>query len=146
MRDCTFCQIIQGRLEAAVVYEDDDHICIMDRRPISLGHTLVISKKHYAILTDIPSMEVGRLFILVAEMAKIVVRTVNAEGFNVGQNNGAAAHQLVPHVHVHIIPRYLKDSSEGRFPSRKNVEFDELKRLGSLIHEEAMKQLRHRSF
>ena len=143
MSDCTFCQIIQGKLEAAVVYEDDDHICIMDRRPINLGHTLVISKKHYATLSDIPSTEVGKLFILVAEMAKIVVHTVNAEGFNIGQNNGVAAHQIVSHVHVHIIPRYLKDTPEGRFPNRKNVEFGELKKLASIIHEEAMRRLRH---
>jgi len=141
---CDFCQIVKGEEEeeAAIAYEDGEHICI--RHPINPGHMLVMPKKHYATLLDMPSPEVGKLFTLVADMAKSVVRVMKADGFNVGQNNGAVARQLVFHVHVHIIPRYLQDASEGHFPTRKKTDIDELRRLASLICGEVLKNLKDR--
>ena len=142
MNGCAFCQITKGEEEAAVAYEDDEHICIMDRHPINPGHILVMPKKHYATLFDMPSAEVGKLFILAADIAKVLVRVMKADGFNIGQNNGTAAHQLVFHVHVHIIPRYFQDTSGGHFPTRKGADLNELKKMASLIYKEAVRSLK----
>jgi histidine triad (HIT) family protein len=98
----------------------------MDKYPINIGHTLVIPKMHYDNLLLMPPAEVGRLFSLVTMISESVVPSVNADGFNVGQNNGIAANQIVPHVHVHIIPRFKPDSPDGKWPKRRVASYEEL--------------------
>jgi histidine triad (HIT) family protein len=108
------------------VHEDDNFLVLMDKYPISLGHTLIIPKSHYDNLLLMPQKEVGRLYSLVSIIAGAVVSATNADGFNVGQNNGKAANQIVPHVHVHIIPRFNDDSPNGRWPIRRVASHAEL--------------------
>src|SRR2546425_11200425 len=98
----------------------------MDKYPISRGHTLIIPKTHYDNLLLMPHNEVGRLYSLVPIIAGAIVTAVKADGFNVGQNNGKAANQIVPHVHVHIIPRFNDDSPKGRWPMRRVASHEEL--------------------
>ena len=105
----------------------------MDRYPVSPGHTLLIPKKHYTNLLAMPPNEVGKLYSLVPAIAKATIGAVNADGFNVGQNNGTAANQIVPHVHVHIIPRFRSDSPDGRWPTRRVAAFNELDKLAVKI-------------
>jgi histidine triad (HIT) family protein len=105
----------------------------MDKYPINLGHTLVIPKLHYDNLLLMPSAEVGRLYSLVAIIAESVVSSVNADGFNVGQNNGIAANQIVPHVHVHIVPRFKSDSPDGKWPKRRVGSYPELLEIAQKI-------------
>lgn len=98
----------------------------MDKYPINRGHTLVIPTKHYENLLQMPPAEVGKLYSIVPAVAKAVVSAVKADGFNVGQNNGIAANQIVPHVHVHIVPRFADDSPDGRWPTRSVAPNDDL--------------------
>jgi histidine triad (HIT) family protein len=105
----------------------------MDKYPINPGHTLVIPTKHYENLLQMPSEEVGRLYSIVPAVAKAVVSAVKADGFNVGQNNGIAANQIVPHVHVHIVPRYADDSPDGRWPPRTVARRDDLEDIAQKI-------------
>jgi histidine triad (HIT) family protein len=70
--------------------------------------------------------EVGKLYSIVSTISKAVISAVHADGFSIGQNNGRAANQIIPHVHVHIIPRYVGDSREGKWPSRKIGDIQEL--------------------
>jgi histidine triad (HIT) family protein len=123
---CVFCSIIEGHLPIAEVYQDDNFLVLMDKYPINVGHTLVIPKRHYDNLLLMPPAEVGRLYSLVTVISESVVASVNADGFNVGQNNGIAANQIVPHVHVHIIPRFKPDSPDGKWPNRRVASFEEL--------------------
>jgi histidine triad (HIT) family protein len=123
---CVFCSIIEGHLPIAEVYQDDNFLVLMDKYPINLGHTLVIPKMHYDNLLLMPPAEVGRLYSLVTMMCEPVVASVKADGFNVGQNNGIAANQIVPHVHVHIIPRFKPDSPDGKWPKRRVASYEEL--------------------
>ena len=125
-QQCVFCSIIQGHLPIAEVYQDANFLVLMDKYPINIGHTLVIPKLHYDNLLLMPSAEVGRLYSLVAIIAESVVSSVNADGFNVGQNNGIAANQIVPHVHVHIVPRFKDDSPDGKWPNRRVASYQEL--------------------
>ena len=115
---CIFCSIINRNLSAAIIYEDTNFIVLMDKYPINVGHTLVIPKTHYENLLLMPHQLVGKLYHLVSIISQAVVTAVSADGFNIGQNNGRAANQIVPHVHVHIIPRFNDDSPNGRWPSR----------------------------
>lgn len=78
--------------------------------------------------------EVGRLYCMVSLIAKAVSKTVKAEGLNIGQNNGRAANQIVPHVHVHIIPRFINQQNmNGRWPSRRPAKDEELEELSEKI-------------
>lgn len=133
MTDCLFCRIIEGKEPSVRVYEDDHSIAFMDRYPINNGHTLVAPKKHYDLLTDMPPEDVGRLFTSVARIVKAVQKATSADGVNVGQANGRAAAQEVFHVHVHVIPRFVNDSTDGRWPHRKNASMKELEKAGKAI-------------
>ncbi|WP_337863171.1 HIT family protein [Nitrososphaera sp.] len=132
-RPCIFCSILEGKLPSAQVYKDADFMVIMDKYPINRGHALVIPTKHYDNLLQMPPAEVGRLYSMVPAVAKAVVSAVGADGFNVGQNNGIAANQIVPHVHVHIVPRFIDDSPDGRWPDRRVAQDGELAELAQKI-------------
>ena len=103
---CIFCDILDGKRGAHIVYEDEEHIAFLDKYPIDDGHTLVIPKKHYERITDMNSEDVGKIFSLVPKIAKAILSGAGADAFSLAQNNGKAAKQIIPHVHIHIIPRY----------------------------------------
>lgn len=106
--DCLFCDIIKRKQDAHVIFEDESHIAIMDRYPIQKGHSLVMPKLHHEKILDMPNDEVGALFSRVPIVARGIIAATGADGFNLAQNNGRSANQIIPHVHVHIIPRYQK--------------------------------------
>jgi histidine triad (HIT) family protein len=133
MEKCIFCDIITGRSNAEIVYEDKESIAVMDKYPINDGHVLVMPKKHYATIMQMPSAEVGSLYVRVAKLAKAVSMATRAIGLNIGQNNGEAASQIVPHIHVHVIPRYGDDAPRGKWPFRKKVDTAQLKIIAESI-------------
>jgi len=135
-KSCIFCSIIAGQEPGAQVYRDPNFLVIMDKYPINPGHTLVMPIKHYENLLQIPPIEVGRLYTLVPAVAKAAVSAVKADGFNVGQNNGIAANQIVPHVHVHIVPRFHDDSPDGKWPARRVALQEELAKIARKIKQE----------
>ncbi len=83
------------------------------------------------MIVDMPVNEVAMLFALTTHIAKAVIKAVNSDGFSIGQNNGEAANQIVPHVHVHIIPRFANDKT--RWSSRRFITFEELKNIAENI-------------
>ncbi|HJJ22066.1 MAG: HIT family protein [Crenarchaeota archaeon] len=128
---CIFCDILDGKLDAHVVYEDKDHIAFLDKYPIDEGHTLVIPKKHYERITDMDSDDVGKIFSLIPKIAKAILLGSGADAFSLAQNNGKAAKQIIPHVHVHIIPRYNNKGTE--WTKRQIPSSDELSKLAQKI-------------
>lgn len=136
LKSCIFCSVVSGRQPRIDVYQDADIMVIMDKYPINTGHTLVIPIKHYDNLLQMPPSEVGKLYTLVPDVAKAVVSAVGADGFNVGQNNGIAANQIVPHVHVHIVPRFIDDSPDGKWPARRVAPQDDLRKIAQKIRKE----------
>lgn len=104
--DCVFCKIIRNEKKGHIIYEDDSHMAFLDRYPITEGHSLIVPKKHYERITDMPQDEAGRLFSIAPRIARAVLKSTGADAFSLGQNNGRAANQVVLHVHVHIIPGY----------------------------------------
>ncbi len=142
--DCLFCRIVRGEEEAVKVYEDDFLIVIMDRYPRGLGHVLVIPKAHYETLFDMDYGDVGRLFEYSVAVAKALVGALKADGVNIGVNNGRAANQIIPHVHVHVIPRFYGDSIG--FPPKRRASLEELEEVAKLVRDEvssAIKNITH---
>ena len=109
MEDCIFCKIAKGEIPCAKVYEDDKVLAFLDIAPVSKGHTIVIPKEHHKDLLDVPNELLEHIIIAVKKISKAVVRAVDADGFNIGKNNGSAAGQVVMHSHFHIIPRFEGD-------------------------------------
>jgi len=103
---CIFCDIIQGKKQGHFIYEDDTHVAFLDKYPIDHGHSLVLPREHFEKVTDMTADKVGDLFSKVPKIAKAIIQTTHADAFSMAQNNGRAAKQIVPHVHVHIIPRF----------------------------------------
>ncbi len=108
-KDCIFCKIVSGEIKADKIIDTDNFIVINDAHPISKGHCLIIPKNHYETLLDLPSTLGTELFDLAKKQGLRLVKEQKAEGFNLVQNNFKAAGQLVPHYHLHIIPRKIGD-------------------------------------
>ena len=127
LTDCIFCDIINGKLPCHLIHKDDNHIVILDRYPIDVGHSLIITKKPYEKLTDMSVEEIMDLFSKIPKIISAIIKATKADGFSIAQNNGKAAKQIIPHVHVHIIPRY--NTTETLWTQRKlmkDVELDKL--------------------
>ncbi len=134
MEDCIFCKIARREAESVIVYEDRDSLAFLDHYPLNPGHTLVVPKKHYPTMAEMPPVEVGRLFVTVAKVMKAVRGASKADGINIGQSNGAAASQDVFHMHVHVIPRFNHDSAGGlTFPERKRMSLVERESMAGKI-------------
>ena len=103
--DCIFCKIVKGEIESKKVYEDDNFFGILDNNPISEGHTLIIPKKHFETILDLPTELYSECFDMLKKSGKTLMEQIQADGFNVINNNFSVAGQIVPHLHFHIIPR-----------------------------------------
>lgn len=119
--NCIFCEILEKKRDAHIIYQDKSHAAFLDKYPIDLGHALVIPKRHYERITDMEQGAVGELFSLVPGIANAILRATSADAFSLGQNNGKAAKQIIPHVHVHIIPRY---SHKGSVWTKRSIAKD----------------------
>jgi len=123
--------MIEGKLSCHMIYQDDNCIAILDKYPIDKGHSLVITKKPYEKLIDMGVDEVAKLFSKIPKIANAIIKATNADAFSIAQNNGKAAKQIVPHVHVHIIPRYNKTGI--LWTKRKILKDNELNELAQKI-------------
>ena len=118
---CVFCRIVEGSLDSPVVFEDDATLGFLDHRPIFPGHVLLIPKKHFETLVDLPSTLISPFFGNVQMIARAVETAMEAEGTFVAMNNRVS--QSVPHLHVHVVPRRRKDGLKGFFwPRTKYID------------------------
>ena len=104
--NCIFCQIVRHEAQYSGVFEDEKTIAFLSNRPVTIGHTLVIPKKHYESIHQISDEEVANLYIVVKRVAEAVDKGIGPEGIRIVQNNGESAGQVIPHFHVHVIPMY----------------------------------------
>ena len=103
--DCVFCKIVAGELSSFKVYEDKHTLAFFDIAPINYGHTLVISKKHFVNMEEIPEKELVKLAKVVKKVGAALKKGLRVAGYNVVINNDPVAGQIIPHLHFHIIPR-----------------------------------------
>lgn len=109
MCDCIFCKIVKKDIPSIILYEDKDCMVILDRFPSSVGHSLVISKRHYKNALDIDEDLYSKIMRIANRYAKIIYNKTSCNGINILQNSNEVAGQTVYHIHVHIIPRYECD-------------------------------------
>ncbi|MBW7469720.1 HIT family protein [Marinobacter sp. F4218] len=107
---CPFCSITQDR----ILLENDSGYLINDGFPISPGHSLIIPRDHYADFFEIPEIVRTDLFRLVDEGKTLLSGSLYPDGYNIGINSGFAAGQTVPHLHIHLIPRFSGDQEDPR--------------------------------
>lgn len=121
--NCVFCEIADGRAPAHIVEETDDCIAIV---PLDIqvdGHLLVLPKRHYNGILDIPSDTLAKLMDFVKEVCLDLKVKRNFDGFNVLNASGSAAQQSVPHFHIHILPRNESDGINAwpALPGGRNI-------------------------
>ncbi|MBJ6752128.1 HIT family protein [Geomonas sp. Red421] len=107
---CPFCRIDP----AQVLLENDLAFAFHDGFPVTLGHTLVVPKRHVASFFETTAEEQAALFDLVGRMRELLLQQHAPDAFNIGVNDGVAAGQTVPHLHIHLIPRYAGDTEDPR--------------------------------
>lgn len=123
---CVFCKIINGEIPSKKLYEDDDVISILDISQATLGHSLIIPKKHFDNLLDIEENYLNKCVNVAKKVAGAIYKTYDVKGFNMLQNTGSAAGQSVNHFHIHIIPRYDNDNLIMKFSENK-YDLDDIK-------------------
>jgi len=109
MSDCIFCKIVAGEIPGKILYQDDISMALLDAFPLVEGHTLVIPKAHHELLSDMPGDLAQRWFAAVQQVAQKLQAATGADALTIGLNNGRAAGQVVPHVHMHLLPRFEGD-------------------------------------
>lgn len=107
---CPFCSLPASR----IVEQNAHAVLILDAYPVSPGHSLVIPKRHVGSFFEVTEVERASLFALLNRAKKLVDHQHQPVGYNIGINNGAAAGQTVPHLHIHLIPRYDGDQPDPR--------------------------------
>ncbi|HEV8360699.1 MAG TPA: HIT family protein [Candidatus Thermoplasmatota archaeon] len=111
MADCIFCRIARGEVPARKVYEDEHAVAFLDAQPLARGHTLVVPRAHAEHVEDMSDLVARHVFGAAHKLAGRVAKAAGAEGTTIAVNNGKAAGQEVPHVHVHIVPRWSRDKA-----------------------------------
>lgn len=106
---CPFCAIIMGEGWAREVYRDDHAVAFFPLRPATLGHTLVVPRRHIPDIWELPEADAACLSRTVLRVATALRAAVTPDGLNIIQSNGVAATQTVPHLHVHLVPRWAAD-------------------------------------
>ncbi|MFC0543962.1 HIT family protein [Kutzneria chonburiensis] len=129
---CIFCVIVSGAADASVVHEDEHLIAFCDLNPINRGHLLIAPKRHATNLAELPETTGALMFPLAQRLAARIRRSpIPADGINLMLADGAAAGQSVFHVHLHVIPRMIKDGfgvhGGGRAATRSDL--DQVARL-----------------
>ena len=107
--DCVFCKIVAGEIPSFKLFEDEATLAFMDINPASEGHALVIPKEHTPDLYAVSDEALARTVVTAKRVAEALARTLNPDGLNIVQCNGAAAAQSVMHFHLHVLPRVTGD-------------------------------------
>jgi len=113
MAETIFTKIIRGEIPCHRVYEDPHVLAFLDIGPLSQGHTLVIPKEEKATLDQLSDESAAAIGRVLPRLCRAVLKATGATAYNVLQNNGAGAHQVVMHVHFHIIPRFTNRPEGG---------------------------------
>jgi histidine triad (HIT) family protein len=133
--DCIFCKIAMNQLNSNKVYEDVNTCAFLDINPRNPGHTLVVPKKHYETIFELPDKMVAELFRAVKRVSVGIKKGMKADGITIAQSNESAAGQVINHIHVHVIPRFAPEdpvSIEGMLPM-KVIKKGELSKIVSSI-------------
>ncbi len=120
---CIFCKIIEGKIPAAKIYEDEAIIAFLDIYPVNKGHALIMPKNHATNFLEDTDKDSTKCIKVAKRIAKAVMEATKATGFNLIVNTNKAAGQVIMHTHFHIIPRYendgLKHWPQGKYDDKE---------------------------
>lgn len=131
--NCIFCKIVNGQIPSHTIYEDEDFKVIMDIRPASRGHAIILTKNHAANLFELPEEDASKIMLVAKCCATAMQKTLKFDGINILQNNGEVAGQTEFHLHVHLIPRYKNDTVNIKWEHEENP--DDPAKLAEQIRE-----------
>ena len=132
---CIFCKIVRKQAPASIIYEDETVIVFLDIRPLNIGHTLVIPKKHYVDIFDIPENQLSQVHKVAKRVSVAVKKATNADGISIIQQNGKAAAQDIFHLHVHVVPRF-EGQKLPSFSALREVERGKLEVMAKKIKQQ----------
>lgn len=121
MENCIFCKIVSGEIPCYKVFENDKILAFLDVNPATLGHVLVIPKKHFPNIFEIENDYLQELILVAKDIAIKMKMDFGAEGVSLFQSNGEAAEQTVFHFHLHLLPRMINDEINFSEVLLKNV-------------------------
>ena len=137
--NCIFCKIAQKKIDAKIIDENENAIAFLDAFPLTAGHTLVITKNHYAKLQDVDYDQINQLFSLANKLLPSIEKGTGVQSTLIAIHNGKDAGQEIPHLHVHIVPRKLGDgggSIHSMFDSSHRLEEREIIKVFKKIKEQ----------
>ena len=105
--DCLFCELYFNK--SIIIYENNLFWSLFDKNPVSIGHALLIPKKHVVSFFDLDSKDLENLFEGMNEVKKIIDKKYSPDAYNIGINDGETAGRTIHHLHIHLIPRYKGD-------------------------------------
>jgi len=114
-------------MSAYIIFEDEVHIAFLDKYPISIGHTLVLPRTHFERVNEMTQEGFRDLYSRVYALNQRITSRLGAAASHISINDGAAANQLIPHVHVHIIPRSQADNAG--FSARKLLRPEQMEEI-----------------
>ena len=133
--ECIFCKIVSGEIPAVKVLDEELVVAFMDINPSSKGHMLVVPKNHAENIFEIPESDLVALIKAVKRCAKAVKKALNAEGITILQLNGKASDQIVPHLHIHVIPRWENDGLSVSTWEMKPGDMEEIQEIALKVKE-----------
>jgi len=107
--DCIFCAIIKKEIPGKILYEDENTLAMLDKYPKAPGHAIVFPKTHAETILDLDNADIAPTFCTVKKVTRTLQEKLSPDGFTIGFNHGTYAGQTVPHLHIHIIPRFEGD-------------------------------------
>lgn len=131
METCIFCKIVKGEIPCEKIWENENVLVFLDTSPATEGHALVIPKKHYENIFDIPNRFLSEIIETAKKIAELLKDKMGAEGINLLNSNNLVAQQEVFHYHLHVIPRYSRD--KFRIDFKNKTENKNLKKIAEKI-------------
>ena len=135
---CIFCNIALKKIDAKTVDENENAIAFLDAFPLKDGHTLVITKKHYTKLQEVELDQMAHLFNLLHKILPSIEKGTGVQSSLIAIHNGKDAGQVIPHLHVHIVPRKAGDGGgaiHSIFDSSNRLDEDEMNQVLNSIKE-----------
>ena len=133
--ECIFCKIVNGEIPAVKVLDEESVLAFMDINPSSRGHLLVVPKNHAENIFEIPESDLAILIKAVKQCAGAAKDALSAEGVTILQLNGTASDQIVPHLHIHVIPRWENDGLSVSTWEMKPGDMEEIQSIARKIRE-----------
>jgi histidine triad (HIT) family protein len=133
--DCIFCKIVAGEIPAVKVLDEESVLAFMDINPSSRGHMLIVPKNHAENIFEIPESDLATLIKAVKKCAGAAKDALRAEGVTILQLNGKASDQIVPHLHIHVIPRWENDGLSVSTWEMKPGDMEEIQEIALKIKE-----------